>query len=95
VDSPLSLGGPNKELNPIDVLLSALATCATFICEAAAREMAVPLNGVAVTAAGDLNPRGLCGGGVDPRIQAFRARLALAGPTEAQCEALVQAFRTR
>ena len=29
VDSPAPLGGPNEELNPIDLLLSALATCGT------------------------------------------------------------------
>ena len=26
VDSPAPLGGPNEEINPVDVLLSALAT---------------------------------------------------------------------
>jgi uncharacterized OsmC-like protein len=95
VDSPLSLGGPNEEINPIDALLSALATCATFICEAAAQEQAIPLQAVAVTAAGDFDPRGLCGEGIDPRVQAFRVRLALTGPTEEQGEALAEAFRTR
>ena len=95
VDSPLSLGGPNEEINPIDVLFSALATCATFICEAAAREMSVPLQAISVTVAGDFDARGLCGNGINPRIQAFRVRLALSGPTETQAEALVEAFRTR
>ena len=95
VDSPLPLGGPNEEINPIDVLLSAMATCATFICETAAQEMGINLETIAVTAAGDFDPRGLCGQGINPRIQAFRVRLALSGPTEAQAEVLVGAFRTR
>ncbi len=95
VDSPASLGGPNEEINPVDVLLSALATCGTFVCEAAADEMDIPLTGVAVTAAGDFDPRGLCGDPVNPRMQAFRVRLALAGPTQEQAEALAEAFRTR
>ena len=95
VDSPLSLGGPNEEINPLDVLLSALATCATFICEAAGQEMDIPLHGVAVAAAGDFDPRGLCGNGVDPRVQGFRVRLALSGPTAPQAEVLAEAFRTR
>lgn len=95
VDSPPPLGGPNEEINPIDVLLSALATCGTFVCETAAQEMDIPLDAVAVTAAGDFDPRGVCGEPVDPRIQTFRVRLALTGPTEAQAEALAEAFRTR
>jgi uncharacterized OsmC-like protein len=95
VDSPLPLGGPNEEINPIDVLLSALATCATFVCERAAREMGIALEAIGVTAAGDFDPRGLCGNGTDPRIQTFRVRLVLSGPTEAQAEDLLAAFRTR
>jgi len=92
VDSPPPLGGPNEEINPIDVLLSALATCGTFVCETAAVEMDVPLDAASVTAAGDFDPRGVCGEPVDPRMQAFRVRLALSGPTEAQAEALAVGF---
>ncbi len=95
VDSPPPLGGPNEEINPVDVLLSALATCGTFVCETAAQEMDIPLDAVAVTAAGDFDPRGVCGEPVDPRFQEFRVRLALSGPTEAQAETLAEAFRTR
>ena len=95
VDSPPPLGGPNEEITPVDVLLSALATCGTFVCETAAHEMDIPLDAVAVTAAGDFDPRGVCGEPVDPRIQEFRVRLALSGPTEEQAEALAEAFRTR
>jgi uncharacterized OsmC-like protein/predicted small metal-binding protein len=95
VDSPPPLGGPNEEINPVDVLLSALATCGTFVCETAAHEMEIPLDTVAVTAAGDFDPRGVCDESVDPRFQEFRVRLALSGPTEEQVEALAKAFRTR
>jgi uncharacterized OsmC-like protein len=95
VDSPAPLGGPNEEINPVDLLLSALATCGTFVCETAAQEMDIPLQGIDVTAAGDFDPRGLCGQGINPRMRAFRVRLALSGPTEEQAEALAEAFRTR
>jgi uncharacterized OsmC-like protein len=95
VDSPAALGGPNEEINPVDVLLSALATCGTFVCETAAQEMRIPLHSMAVTAAGDFDPRGLCGQGINPRMRAFRVRLALSGPTQAQAEAIAEAFRTR
>jgi uncharacterized OsmC-like protein len=95
VDSPGPLGGPNEEINPIDVLLSALSTCGTFVCETAAQEMGVALEAIAVTAAADFDPRGVCGDPVDPRMQAFRVRLSLTGPTQDQGEALAEAFRTR
>jgi uncharacterized OsmC-like protein len=95
VDSPASLGGPNEEINPVDMLLTALATCGTFVCETAAQEMGISLHSIAVTAAGDFDPRGLCGQGINPRMRAFRVRLALSGPTQAQAEAMAEAFRTR
>lgn len=94
-DSPPPLGGPNESPNPVELLLAALAACATFICETAAREQQIPLRAVSVTAAGDFDPRGACGEAVDPRFQAFRVRLALEGPDEAQREALLAAFKTR
>jgi uncharacterized OsmC-like protein len=94
-DSPPSLGGPNEAANPVELLLAALAACATFVCERAAQEMGIPLSGVAVTVAGDFDQRGVCGEPFDPRFQAIRVRLALEGPDPAQCEALLQAFRTR
>ena len=95
VDSPLALGGPNEEINPIDILLGAFATCATFICETVAQERDIPLKSVAVTVAADFDARGLCNGEINPRIQAFRVRLALTGPDETQAEALSAAFRRR
>ncbi len=95
VDSPPPLGGPNEEINPIEVLLSALATCGTFVCETAAGEMGIPLNRISVTVAGDFDPRGVCGEAVDPRIQSLRVHLVLAGPTQAQAESLNAAFQSR
>ncbi len=95
VDSPAPLGGPNEERNPLDLMLGALATCATFICETAAQEMGIDLQAITVTAAGDLDSRGLCNSDVNPRMQAFRVRIVLSGPTESEAQALVEAFQTR
>lgn len=94
-DSPPPLGGPNESANPVELLLAALAGCAVFVCEKTAQEMGIALKAVSVTAAGDFDPRGVCGEAVDPRFQAIRVRLALEGPDAAQREALVQAFKTR
>ena len=95
VDSPASLGGPNEEINPLDVLLGALATCATFVCETAADEQGIPLQGVHVDVAGDFDPRGICGDPVDSSIQALRVRLSLSGPTQEQAQFLADSFRQR
>jgi uncharacterized OsmC-like protein len=95
VDSPASLGGPNEELNPIDILMSALATCATFICETAAQEMDINLQDIKVTAAGDFDVRGLCNSSINPRVQRFRIRIQMSGPTKEQADMLIEAFRTR
>ena len=94
-DSPPTLGGPNEAPNPVEMLLGALAGCAAFVCERAAQELGIALTAVAVTAAGDFDPRGVCGEAVDPRFQAFKLRLALEGPDTAQREMLLQAFKTR
>ena len=94
-DSPPTLGGPNEAANPVEMLLGALAGCATFVCERAAQEMGIPLTSVSVTAAGDFDPRGVCGEAFDPRFQSFKLRLALVGPDAAQREQLLQAFKTR
>jgi uncharacterized OsmC-like protein len=94
-DSPPTLGGPNEAANPVELLLSALAGCAVFVCERAAQEMGIPLEGVSVTAAGDFDPRGVCDEPVDPRFQGFKVRLSLDGADAGQREQLVQAFKTR
>ncbi len=94
-DSPPTLGGPNEAVNPVELLLSALAGCAVFVCERAAFEMGIGLQAVQVTAVGEFDPRGVCGEAVDPRFQSFKVRLALDGPDDAQRALLVQAFKTR
>ncbi len=94
-DSPPTLGGPNEAANPVELLLSALAACAVFVCERAAQEMGIELKAVHATAAGEFDPRGVCGEPFDPRFQSFKVRLALEGPDAAQRELLVQAFRAR
>lgn len=95
VDSPPPLGGSNEEVNPIEGLLSALATCGVLVSEKVAREEDIPLSAATAAAEGDLDPRGVRGEPVNPRIQVFRVRLVLTGPSEDQAEALVEAVRTR
>ena len=86
-DSPPTLGGPNEAANPVELLLSALAACA--------QELGIGLKAVHVTAAGEFDPRGVCGEPFDPRFQGFKVRLALDGADAAQSEQLLQAFKSR
>ena len=96
VDSPPPLGGPNEELNPLDILLAALATCGTFVIETAAKEMKIPLESVHVDAEGDFDPRGVKGEpGVDPRITEFRVKVNLDGTTSEQTDTLIEQFKKR
>ena len=95
VDAPGPLGGSNEEINPIEMLLSSLATCGVLVAERIASEMDVPLSDATATVEGDLDPRGVRGEPVNPRIQSFRVRLTLTGPAADQAEPMAEAVRTR
>jgi putative redox protein len=96
VDSPPPLGGPNEELNPLDLLLAALATCGTFVIETAARERNISLRSVALDVAGDFDPRGVKGiEGINPMITEFRVKVSIEGATQVQKIALVEQFKVR
>jgi len=96
VDSVPPLAGPNEELNPLDMLLAALGTCGAFVYEKVARDMEIPLTDITVTVQADFDPRGVKGEAVDPRMQAMRVHINLAGPvTIEQTDALAKAYQTR
>ena len=95
VDSVPPLGGPNEEINPLDLMLGALATCGAFVYETAAEEMGIPLTEIAATVEGDLNPAGVKDGSVNPRIQAIRVHMDLTGASEEQAEELAKEFQAR
>lgn len=95
IDSPPPLGGPNEEVNPLDALLSALATCAIFVCETVAREQGLGLAGARASVEADFDPRGIKGEDVNPKIQAFRLALELDGVDEGKAAELVAALKRR
>jgi putative redox protein len=95
VDSVPPLEGPNEEVNPLDMLLGALATCGIFVAERAAQEQELPLMGATARVEGDLDPRGVAGEPVDPRIQAMRVYLDLDGVNEEETAVLVEQFLAR
>ena len=58
VDEPASLGGTDKGPNPVELILAALGTCQEITYRAYAAALGVPLDGVRVELAGDLDLRG-------------------------------------
>jgi len=95
VDSVPPLGGPNEEINPLDLLLGAQATCAAFVYETAAQEQDIPLTDIVATVEGDFNPAGVKDGSVNPRIQAMRVHMDLEGASEEQAAKLAEEFKAR
>lgn len=96
VDSPPPLGGPNEAMNPVDLLLGALATCGTFVCETAARELGLPLQDAVVEVEADFDPRGVKGEeGISPAMEVFRVTLRLSGVTPDDGDQLATHFRRR
>jgi uncharacterized OsmC-like protein len=95
VDSVPPLKGPNEERNPLDLILGALGTCGAFVYETAAQEMGIPLTSIKSTVEGDFDPRGVKGEPVNPRIQALRIKMEVAGPSAEQAEKLSAAFAAR
>ncbi len=95
IDSVPPLNGPNEERNPLDLLLASLATCGTFVYEAAAQELEMPLESIVTTVEGDFNPAGVKDGSVNPRLQAFRVNMAVSGVTAEQADELSEQFQAR
>jgi uncharacterized OsmC-like protein len=95
VDSPLYLGGPNEEINPIDLLLSSLATHTLFTIEKYAQQNRIPLDDLKISISADYDPRGMLGEPVDAGLQALKVQMVVSGPTEVQLKELTEAFTTR
>ncbi len=95
IDAPPPLGGPNEAINPIEILFSALGSCGVLVSEKVADELDINLIQASATVEGDLDPRGVKGKAVNPRIQVFRVKLSLTGPTKAEGNKLVEAIKAR
>ncbi len=95
VDSPPPLGGPNEEINPIEILLSALGSCGVLVSEKVAQELDIPLKAASATVEGKLDPRGVRGEDVNPRIQEFKVKLTLTGVSEEEADKLTDGIRKR
>ena len=82
VDEPPSLGGGDAGLNPVELVLAALATCQEITYRAYATALGVPLDGVSVKLVGDLDLRGFFAvkDGVRPGFGGVRGVVELRSP---------------
>ena len=67
VDEPVPLGGANKAMNPVELLLCSLGGCLSICAAAFAKTCQVDLKGFSVELAGDLDPAGFLG--KDPNVR--------------------------
>lgn len=83
LDEPANLGGTDRAMNPVEMLLCALGGCLCISAVTFAKECGVDLKGVRVETEGDLDPRGFLGSAPDVRCgyQAIRYKLYLDSPS--------------
>ena len=94
-DSVPPINGPNEEVNPLDAFAGALPSCGLMIYEAVSKEQGIPLHFAKATVEADLDPRGVAGADVDPRIRAFRVNMYISGPSAEEAEMMADEFSTR
>ncbi len=68
MDEPPSLGGTDKAMNPVELLLSSLGGCLVISAQVFAAECDVELKDISVGMEGDLNTDGFMG--TDPQVPA-------------------------
>jgi uncharacterized OsmC-like protein len=95
IDSVPPLDGPNLAVNPLDQMLTSLATCGMFIYETGAQELGMNLERISATVEADLAPQGVRDGSVNPRLRAFRVMLEVPGLSAEEANELRARFETR
>ena len=95
VDSVPPLGGPNLEVNPLDLLLAAQGSCGAVIMEKAAMDNGIPLDGVTGTVEVDFDARGVKDGSVDPGVQAMRVNWEIGVESDEEARFLVDEWTRR
>lgn len=95
VDSVPVLGGPNLDVNPMDLLLGAQVSCGSHIMESAAAANDIPFKRVLSTIEADFDPRGISDGTVDPAIQAMRVHWEFDTESAEESQFFVEQWLTR
>ena len=89
------LGGPNLEVNPLDLLLAAQGSCGAVIMEKAAIDNDIALDGVIGTVEADFDARGLSDTTIDPAIQAMRVKWEIGVDNDEDAQFLVDEWVAR
>ena len=86
VDEPPTLGGEDRAANPVEHALIALASCQAITYRFWAAKLGIALEGLEVSAAGDLDVRGFFGfdDAVRPGFTAVRLEVTPTGPESAE-----------
>ncbi len=86
VDEPEALGGHDLAANPVEYALIALASCQAITYRFWAAKLGIELDGLEVTAEGDLDVRGFFGfdESVRPGFTAVRLEITPTGPETAE-----------
>ena len=93
VDEPAALGGDDRYMNPVELILAALGTCQEIMYAAYASVMDIDLDGINVDVKGNLDIQGLLG--LDDNVPAgfssisYVTNITSAAPNE-KIEKLVQ-----
>ncbi|MCB0144343.1 MAG: OsmC family protein, partial [Caldilineaceae bacterium] len=94
-DSVPPINGPNEEVNPLDGMLSALIACGMYIYEAVGIEQEIETSNLSATVQGEIDPRGVAGAPVNPRVRAFHVTMNVDGPTPEEAAMMAAAFSQR
>lgn len=97
-DEPAELGGSDKAMNPVELLLCALGGCMCICAAAFARKCQVDLKGVSVDLEGDLDPDGFLGKNPEIRkgYQQIRYKIKIDSPSpQANIDQLLSVIKER
>ncbi len=98
VDEPVELGGTNKYMNPVEMVLCALGGCISICAAAFARGCQVDIKGFRVELEGDLDPDGFTGKNHNVRtgFQQIRVRMHIDSPSpKANVDRLLNLIKQR
>lgn len=95
VDSVPALGGPNLDVNPMDLLLGAQISCGAHVMESTASTNGIPFKSVQGTIEADYDPRGISDSSIDPALQAMRVAWEIDTETSEEAQFFVDQWLDR
>jgi uncharacterized OsmC-like protein len=94
VDGPVQNGCPGEEITPIEVMLSAVASCGVELVHVIARDQGVPLQRVAVKIHGEVDRAKQARTDVTT-FNSVRLDFTVWGADNAQAASLIEGFKRR